>query len=109
MVYQGQLVKLDGSTTNLGNAESFTSKVDVDEYTGEVTVLVKADQAGTIKVQQSNDNTNWDLEETTAVSANTGTKAVVKKVAKYIRVVYTNSATPQTSFRIGVYARKNVI
>lgn len=63
--------------------------------------VVKTDQAGTLYVEQSKDATNWDLSESTAVSANTGTKFSFAVVAPYIRVRFVNtSVTAQTFLRL---------
>lgn len=62
--------------------------------------IVKSDQAGVLHCEQSIDGTNWDLDETVAVTAGTGTKFSFQVIAPYIRLRYTNGATDQGYFRL---------
>jgi hypothetical protein len=43
---------------------------------------------------------NWDYDVTIAVSANTGTAFKHDVYAPFVRLTYTNGATPQTAFRL---------
>lgn len=53
-----------------------------------------------LSIQQSSDNTNWDITDTYTVAANTGKTYVVPRQARYMRVVYTNGGTIQSVFRL---------
>jgi hypothetical protein len=89
-----------GSTTVLGNAGVWTGNTRLRERHDTVAGTVFSDQSGTLKVQQSADGTNWDLETTVAVTGGTGAAINVALVAPFWRLKYTNGATPQTAFRI---------
>lgn len=95
-----------GSTTLLGNAETFTSPLRQSGTYDTITGTVYASSAGTLNVEQSSDGTNWDKNDSTAVSATTGTSFNVTIVAPYWRLRYVNSATPQTVFRLHARAQK---
>lgn len=53
-----------------------------------------------LSIQQSEDNINWDFTDTYTIAAATGKTYSVPRQARYFRVVYTNGATLQTSFRL---------
>lgn len=56
-----------------------------------------------LSLQQSSDNTNWDVVDTytiPALTAGQGKTFVVPRQARYFRVVYTNGGTNQTTFRL---------
>lgn len=95
-----------GSTTLLGNAEVFTSSQTSSGTYDTVTGTVYASHAGTLNVEQSSDGTNWDKNDSTSVSATTGTSFSVAIVAPYWRLRYVNGATPQTTFRLHARAQK---
>ena len=60
-----------------------------------------ADQAGTMRIECSNDNTTWRrCTADTAVAANTPTFLKVPVMTRYFRVVYVNGATLQTAFML---------
>ncbi len=66
---------------------------------------VFADQDGTLQVEVSDDGTNWaDYGSAVDVTANTWASFSTTLGAALTRVVYTNGATPQTVFRLYVYA-----
>jgi len=71
-----------------------------DSRFARITGSVYADQPGTLYIQQSFDGTNWDVQSTFSVSANTGQGFSVEVVAPYVRVYYVNGATAQTVFRL---------
>lgn len=60
---------------------------------------VFSSHAGTLHIQQSADNTNWDIDDTVAVTANTPVKFNQSLYFPFIRLTYNNGATPQTAFR----------
>lgn len=59
-----------------------------------------ADQAGTLTIQDSTDNTTWRSVESIAVAAGETKSLNVQCLARYYRVVYTNGATLQGAFRL---------
>ena len=59
-----------------------------------------ADQAGTLTIQDSTDNTTWRAVESIAVAAGETKTLNVPCLARYYRVVYTNGATLQGAFRL---------
>ena len=66
---------------------------------------VYADVDGTLKIQQSPDGTNWDVETSISVTGGEGKGFSVEIVAPYMRVVYENGSTAQSVFRLYVYLR----
>ena len=60
-----------------------------------------ADQAGTMRIEMSNDNTTWRRATVdTAVAANTPVFLSVPVMTRYHRVVYVNGAAAQTAFML---------
>lgn len=58
-----------------------------------------ADQAGTLRIECSNDNVNWRrMSADVAVAANTPVILTVPVMTRYHRVVYTNGGVAQTLF-----------
>jgi hypothetical protein len=105
----GRLVLLASTTTPLTAGGSWASSVDSDVSAGRIVGSVFADQAGTLYVEQSPDNANWDVVDSFSVSANAGFGFSVEKVCPYARVRYVNGATAQTVFRLYVFKRLRVI
>lgn len=65
-----------------------------------------SNQAGTLLVQFSADGVNVDHEETITVSAGAKTSGfLIDVVLPFVRLSYTNGATPSTATRINLYAR----
>jgi len=100
------------STTNssavaLGAAGVFTGTaydgLNASSYSVSVISNVASATDG-LSIQQSSDGTNWDITDVYTVPAATGKVFVVQKAARYMRVVYTNGGTLQTSFRLQVIA-----
>lgn len=93
----------NSSTSLLGAGGIFTgTKDDLQNYVA-VVVMIYADQASATNgasVQFSEDGTNWDYIETFTVAAGVTRSQIFTRHARYIRIVYTNGATPQTTFRL---------
>lgn len=93
----------NSSTANLGIAGVFTGTgVDVLAYPA-ISVAVFANQvSGTLglSLQQSSDNTNWDIIDAYTIPASTGKTFTIASTARYFRVVYTNGGVAQTVFRL---------
>lgn len=102
------------TTPLLGTASS-----PADTFTGTATILtswasgtisVFADQDSItdgFKVQYSSDGTNWDHEHSYSVMANVSKTIPVDREGLYFRVVYTNGATGQGTFRLQTLLSKN--
>lgn len=65
-----------------------------------ITGSVFADQAGTIFIEQSGDQTNWDISTSYAISANNGSGIEEDVLLPWVRIRYVNGSTDQTIFRI---------
>lgn len=93
----------NSSTTPLGANAVFTgTSVSTLNY-GAIVVNVFSDQpsaAGGLSVQQSSNGTNWDDTDGYTISASTALKVVIPRQAAFVRIVYTNGATLQGTFRL---------
>lgn len=97
------------STTALAASATFTgtsrdnggtTAASVTIY-GAFNVTAFADQAGTVRIEMSNDSTTWRRATAdTAVTANSVITLSVPVVTRYYRAVYVNGATLQTAFMI---------
>ena len=97
------------TTTPLGASASYTSpNVSVGSYAW-IIGTVFADQAGTLKVQQSQESpvTNFDAESSQAYSANDPLGVEIPVVGDTYRVVFENGASAQGTFRLR-FGRKSV-
>lgn len=65
-----------------------------------MSISVFADVAGTISIQHSSDNSNWDVTDSFAVAAGVGSFYKVTPHARYFRVQYTNGGSGQAAFRL---------
>lgn len=97
-------VSTNNSTTTplAGNAAFTGTSEDVLNY-NEIRITVIASHASAndgLSIQQSSDNTNWDITDTYTIPATTSKTYSVPRQARYFRVVYTNGVTLQTSLRI---------
>lgn len=97
------IVPLSGGATFTGDA------FETLNY-GIVFVSVYADVASAtdgLKVQQSIDGTNWDFADNYTIAAGANENYAVNPHARYLRVVYTNGGSAQTTFRLQVIAKGN--
>lgn len=97
-------VSTNNSTTSVLSANAvFTGTwEDVMNY-NEICISVIASHVSAtdgLSIQQSSDGTNVDLTDTYTIPAATAKTYSVPRQARYFRVVYTNGATLQTSFRL---------
>lgn len=101
IVITGSVDTGNSSNTPLNTGVTFTgTSKDVSSYPA-FTVACLTDQNGTISVQFSTDNTNWDSTLTFVVTANTNEVHRITVTRKYMRVTFTNtSASNQTYFRL---------
>lgn len=88
----------NNSTANLGSGATFTGAGESTLNVAGIQVNIKADQQVTIKVQQSIDGTNWDIEDTFVVPASTGYSTTVQATASFFRVLVTNNGGSSTTF-----------
>lgn len=92
------------NVTPVDNGETWTSgTVNVDRI-DTLAGYVKTDQAATLKVQQSSDGTNWDVEDSFSVVANTTKTFSVTLFASQARITVANASGSDQTF-IRLYAR----
>lgn len=92
----------NSSTTNLavGNSYTFTGTSTSTLGVAGIQVSLFADKNCQVNVQQSQDGTNWDLDDTFHYKANENFGVTVQAVSSYVRVhVFTNNETT-TAFRL---------
>lgn len=96
-------VLANSSTTPLGAGATYTSpSIDISAK-NEIRGKVYSDQSGTLNIQQSDDGTTWDTVTAVAVSGGIASKVSDVCFCRYLRAVYINGATPQTTFRLSLY------
>lgn len=97
------LSTVNSTSTVLGGGATFTGTAeDVSKFRS-VVVNAYASHASAsngLKLQFSSDGTNWDIERAFTLAADDGEHYISPVLARYFRVVYTNGATLQTSFRL---------
>lgn len=105
IVTTGEVLSGNSSTATLNTGATFTGTgIDVLAYAS-VVVAVKTDQDGTLYIEFSPDNTNWDSSLTFSVTANLNEVHRITITRQYFRVRFTNtSASNQTSFRLSSIA-----
>lgn len=89
-----------GTTTPLAGAGTITLGPSNTDRADNVSGVVFANQAGNIFIEQSGDNTNWDISTTYPVVASTAKIFSEPLYLPYVRIRYVNGATPQTAFRL---------
>lgn len=97
------IVPLTGGATFTGDA------FETLNY-GIVFVSVYADVASAtdgLHVQQSIDGVNWDFEDHFTIAAGANENYGINPHARYLRIVYTNGGSAQTTFRLQVIAKGN--
>lgn len=97
----GRLDSNNSSTTALNNAQTFTGTgTDVSQYNS-IVVACLTDQNGTLYVEFSPDNTNWDSSLSYTVTASTNEIHRIAVTRRYVRVRLTNnSGSNQTYLRL---------
>lgn len=93
----------NSSTTPLNSGVTFTgSSVDMLNFSTVRVSLFSDEDSATdgFQVQFSNDNSNWDFPRKTTYVSNGGGYACYNRVARYMRIVYTNGNTNQGVFRL---------
>jgi hypothetical protein len=98
---QGKASELNNSITPLLAGATFTGVGEAVWQYPSVVVACKTDQNGTLYIEFSPDNTNWDSSLSFSVSAGTNEVHRIVVTRPYARVRFTNtSASNQTYFRI---------
>lgn len=105
----GKLELIGSTTTPLAASGEWISPVDSLMETGRIVGSVYADVDGTLYVEQSPDNTNWDIVDSFSITGGSGIGFSVEKVAQYARVRYVNGAADQTVFRLYAYRRLRIL
>ena len=88
------------TTTPLSGGATYNSGSRLTDRTDRIVGTVIASHAGTLFVEQSYDETNWDYSISNSVSGGTGEGFSEEIVAPYVRLRYVNGGTPQTTFRL---------
>jgi len=93
----------NSTTLNLGSSGVFTgSWIDILEFNNVVITVITSHASATdgLIVQWSNDGSNVHSVDNFTINANAGKQFSFGRLTRYFRVVYTNGATPQTSFSL---------
>ena len=102
-VYPQGIVDSNNSTTStLSGSGTYTGTgTDVTLYST-LTVMFDTDVDGTLKVQFSADNSNWDREKEIVADTDisTGSVHTFEIISQYYRVVYENGSSAQSHFRL---------
>lgn len=103
----------NSSTTPLGIAGVFTGTTFDAKDFATLSISVTSDAssaAGGISVQYSQDGTNWDHIHTfTYTTGGNGLSYNLPVEMRYVRIVYTNGAVAQTSFRLQSLFRRTQV
>lgn len=93
----------NSTTATLTGGAAFTGTSEEVKDFGSIVINVFADQASAtdgLSIQQSSNGTNWDITDTYTIAASTGKTLQVQPAGRFLRIVYTNGATPQGAFRL---------
>jgi len=96
----------DSTATALGIGATYTGAAFNCEAYGKIIGVCYADVAGTLYVDQRSDSTNWDSRETLPLAAGDLMGFMVEVMGTEARVVFTNGAVGQTTFRLQVRMRR---
>jgi hypothetical protein len=89
-----------GTTTSLAGAGNFTSSKFNLGRAQYITGYVFADVSGTLYVEQTQDETNYDIQSSFTIAAGVVTPFRVSCIALYGRLRYINDAGAQGAFRL---------
>lgn len=99
----GQVSSNNSSVATLTSNAVFTGTSEDALNYNEIRITVFADQNSAtdgLSIQQSTNNTNWDIIDTYTITASTSKTISVPRQARYVRVVYTNGGSGQAAFRL---------
>jgi hypothetical protein len=108
----GEVDTNNSSSTPLGAGIAFTGSATEILNEGIIFISVFSNVASAtdgLSIQQSTDGTNWDHSDVYTVPANSGKNYAINPHAQYVRVVYTNGGTLQTSFRLQTIIKGNAL
>jgi hypothetical protein len=109
---ESQVITTNSSTTPLGIGGVFTgASFEVTKFaTINVNVFSNVDSAANgVKVEFSTDGVNWDHSHQTNYIAGSGIGYIFNVEFKFARVVYTNGAVAQTTFRLQTIAKEQPV
>lgn len=99
----GTISANNSSVATLNSGVVFTGTSDEVLNYNEIRVSVFSNVASAtdgLSIQQSSDNSNWDITDNYTIPAGVGKTYSVPRQARYFRIVYTNGGTNQASFRL---------
>lgn len=112
IVAEGKIDSSNSTSTPLGAGATFTGTgIETLPY-AVIVVSLFADQISAtdgLKIEQSTDNINWDHCDEFTIPVSTGKTFSVQPQARYLRVLYTNGATPQAVFRLQTSLKKTYV
>lgn len=101
----GNIDSGNSTTTPLSGSGTFSGTgLDVSMY-GLVTVFVFADEVGTLNLEFSTNNSNWDDVKSYPVTASSALSVQIGPQARFFRVVYQNGSSAQSVFRLQTIER----
>lgn len=93
------LSDVNSSTANLTSGSTFTGTSDPTTAVAGIQVNLKTDQNCTVYIEQSMDNTNWDLSDSFNYYYSLGGASwTVQATASYVRVRVTNNGASTTTY-----------
>ena len=105
-IMENELSPLAYTTTPLPASGTYTSASFSVSGFGRIVGSCFSDQPGTLEIQQSPDNTNWDVTSSFDYAGNTTLGYSVEVVCPHARLRYANGATAQTVFRLYSFGRR---
>ncbi len=109
VVLDGRVDDNNSTSATLGAGATFTgSSVNILNF-ALLFVTVFSDVASAtdgLSVEQGSDGINWDSIDNFTIPASTGKTFSFQTAAKFMRIRYTNGASPQTAFRLQVVLKK---
>lgn len=95
----------NSSIANLAGAATFTGAfLNLDGFAG-LGVSIITDQSGTLLIDNSEDGTTVDRTSSFPVTGGTPFFIGLTPLMRYVRIRYTNGATPTTTFRMQTFAK----
>ncbi len=90
-----------GTTTPLDSGDTYESPSVVTDRVDRVTGMIFSDKVGTLYIEQSSDNTNWDVSTSYSVTASDGKGFSEEILGPFLRIRFANtSGSNQTAFRL---------
>ena len=89
---------VNSSSANLASSATFTGAAETSLGGAGIQVNLKTDQPTTVKVQQSMDGVNWDIEDIWYLEASIGDSRTFQATASYFRILVTNNGASTTTY-----------